>query len=112
MPHRLLHEIVDSLSCPPFHVVCDIHGDGGQGCKDDACVVYVAQSGNEIRRGVHGAYEVAEGSDDDCLGPGRGVGGSEGIPERKKLSEEAFAKAPVFRHLVEQIGLRAVPCVA
>ena len=57
-----------------------------------------------------GHNEVAEGSDDDGPCPDRAVGGHEGVPERKELPQETFAKPPVFRHFVEQIGLCTVPC--
>ena len=52
-PYPSLHEVVDSLPCPLFHVVGDIHGDGGQGCEDDTCVVdlfFVVQTNTPVSR--------------------------------------------------------------
>ena len=102
LPCSLSQKLVDGFFCPCSYLICDIEGNGGQSRGNDACVVHVARSRDEIRNGVHWRDEVPECANDHGLGPGRGARRPEGVPEFENLCEKSPAKALVAGYLVVQ----------
>ena len=81
---------LDLGGCLGFVLVLDVGSDGAERGDERAPVVAEAGTGKDVRDQVGGQNQIAQGADDDALGPSRRVAILQAV-EKDERGEQGFA---------------------